>query len=165
MQENQLTEKKRRSPNVYIVIIVAVVMAMVGIGVGLLLASKGASQEQGSHATPFATLVTKLPTGYQIDPNSADRQDGALAYVAKNATGSLLVISEQERPTDAKISKFVADNMTATKTLSGTPYPSVLGDSTVGGKFLSITLPQKWVMISSTSATEAELTYIAQNLQ
>ena len=162
---DQPVEKKRRSPNVFIVIVVAAVMAVIGIGVGLLLASKGASQDQGKQNPAFATLVTQLPAGYNIDPNSADRQDGALAYVAKNPSGSLIVISEQDRPSDAKISKFVADNMTAAKTLSATAYPSVVGNSVVGGKFLSITLPQKWVMISSTTATEAELTYVAQNLR
>ncbi|HKX24584.1 MAG TPA: hypothetical protein VJM46_05065 [Candidatus Saccharimonadales bacterium] len=165
MQENQPQQNKRRIPNVFIVIVIAVVMAVVGIGVGLLLASKGASQDQAKQNPGFTTAVTQLPAGYTIDPNSADRQDGALAYVAKNPSGSLIVISEQERPTDAKITKFVADNMTATKTLSGTTHPSVIGSSTTGGRFLSITLPQKWIMVSSSSATEAELTYIAQNLR
>jgi hypothetical protein len=162
--QDQPVEKKRRISTVSIVII-AVIIAVAGIGVGLLLASKGASQDQTKQTPGFVTLVTQLPTGYSVDPNSADRQDGALAYVAKNANGSLMVISEQDRPTDAKISKFITDNMTATKTLNGTAYPSVIGDSAAGGKFLSITLPQKWVMISSTTATEAELTYIAQNLR
>lgn len=162
--QDQPVEKKRRSANVLIVI-VAVVIAVIGIGIGLLLASKGASQNQDKQTAGFATLVTRLPAGYSIDPNSADRQDGALAYVAKNPNGSLIVISEQDRPTDAKISKFIADNMTSPQTLSGTTHPSVLGDSSAGGKFLSITLPQKWVMISSTTATEAELSYIAQNVR
>ena len=113
----------------------------------------------------FKPSVTKLPDGFTIDAASAETEDGVLAYVAKNAAGESLVVSEQPKPTAKKIASFETENIQQSQSVSGARYPSMIGDAPVGGKIVSITTDTTWLIISSTSAqAEANLRFIAINL-
>ena len=137
-----------------------------GIGVGVRLAHPG----QGADASlrdqlGFTPLVKQLPAGYTIDPKSLDRQDSALAYVAKDGNGGQIVISEQPKPTDAKIRTFLDQNVQKSQAVSGTHYPATIGDAPMGGKLLSVVVGNTWLMLTTPNANAGDdLIYIAQHL-
>lgn len=137
-----------------------------GIGVGMRLAHPGQGAGPSvSGQLGFTPLVKQLPAGYTIDASSLDRQDGALAYVAKNTNGGQIVISEQPKPVDAKIKSFLDQNVQKSQTVSGSSYPATLGDAPMGGKLLSVVVGNTWLMLTTPNANAGnDLIYIAQHL-
>lgn len=146
----------------------AICLSTVSLAFGWYIATdrsqKPVAQETLTPQT--ATLIKIFPAGFNIDAQSVERQDGALAYIAKDATGRLIAISEQPGQTTASIQKFLQENIQQPLELTGTRYPSILGQGPRDSVFMSITRGDTWLTLNATyEGAHEDLAFIAKRLQ
>lgn len=111
-------------------------------------------------------LPSSLPQDFTIDKDSYDTRQNVLIFSAVSEHGDRLTFSEQPKPTDFDINAFHQRSLKNAKSLSGTPFTSVLGDTENGGKLLSVQAEGTWILVSSKSAQATEdLTLVAKKLQ
>lgn len=144
-----------------------VIVSAISIVIGQYITSrKPASPTATSPSSEFSTLVKNLPAGYQTDLQSIEREGGALAYVAKTSDGRLLVISEQPRPSEARLNKFITENIKNSNEVEDASYPAILGDGPLDSKLLSILHGDTWITVNASHPqSEDDLTFIARNLR
>lgn len=111
-------------------------------------------------------LPTTLPRGYAIDPDSYDTKQNVLIFTASDDSGNKLTFSEQPKPPDFDIGIFHEKSLKNSKSLPGTPYPSVVGQTETGGRLLSVLTDNTWVLVTTKSAqAEANLKHVAERLK
>lgn len=108
-----------------------------------------------------------LPGNYKVMGNSFTMvENGAvLIFQADDGVGAKLIFSEQPRPKDFGFDEFYKGQFKDAKTLSGTPYPSVWGESLDGRLALSMVTNDTWVlMATSAPLNESDMVRIAKDL-
>lgn len=118
--------------------------------------------------TPYPIFVPHtLPNGYKIVSNSFALSEEALIFRAEDSTGSTIVFTEQKRPADFNFEQFYESEMENATTLSDTPYPSVTGKSSNGGRLLlSIVTDNTWILASTAAPlNDNDVLRIAKNIK
>lgn len=170
------TDSRRLLPKriVKLLIIVAsvVVLAAAGAAAGAIVASN----ILGGVKVPAAILQkakssvyvpTKLPGAYVVVDDSYSFEEDTLIFTASDSAGSKLVFTEQVKPKDLNFDDFYKENFKDAKTLSGVPYPSVMGKATTGDRtLLSIVADDTWVLVSTISPlSQDEMQAIAAGMK
>lgn len=162
--------KKRRGRIIYILGAAAALLTITAI----VLAYKvftAPSYAIPSHIVgqvPYPIFVPKrLPNDYKIVEKSFAIGEGTLLFRAEDSSGSSIAFTEQKRPQDFDFERFYQEQMQNAKKLNGTPYPSVLGKTLAGDRFLlSIATNETWVMLSTAAPlNEQDFTTIAKNIK
>ena len=96
-----------------------------------------------------AHTPSKLPSGYHFVPESFQHQEKVLIYRVSNGQNDL-IFTEQAKPSGFDFLGFYKDQMSEAKTLSNTPYESVLGKAANGQTtILSIVTDKTWIIMNT----------------
>lgn len=152
-EENRPGRPKNTKKLPVILGIVAVVLA--GFAVVLAMAL---FQKLGTHVPQSIAqkvnfpiyLPKRLPGGFKIADDSFNYTENVLLYSAEDTIGTTLSFSEQKKPAKLNFDDFYKKNLVNVKTLSGIPYPAVVGTATVGERKVVSAVPgETWVVITA----------------
>lgn len=118
----------------------------------------------------FAIYVpTALPGSYQIVPESWGNEEGVVVYSLRNASGGNIALTEQSVPANFDFTGFYESQMKDIRRVDGATYESVIGGSSVNAdaksRLLSIRAEDTWVLVSTQTATDADLEFIARHIR
>jgi hypothetical protein len=111
-------------------------------------------------------LPSKLPGNYKIDSKSfLVAEEGVVIFQANDGAGGQLVFSEQSKPQDFNFDDFYKQQVQEAKTLSGAPFPSVVGKNNQGRLLVSIVAGNTWIIATTQSPlNENDFLLIAQSM-
>jgi hypothetical protein len=102
-------------------------------------------------------LPARLPGNFKVAQGSFSFRDDALIFAAKDSSGASIVFAEQKRNPKFDFSSFYTSQMSDAETLSGTPFPSVIGKAKKSQtRLLSVVTDQTWVFVSTSSPLSQE---------
>lgn len=114
-------------------------------------------------------VPSQLPQGFYVDEKTIVHDNDVLLFQLKDGDGRVIALTEQSIPAKFDFEDFYKKQVTNPRTISGTPFHSVIGDTAMaegaGIKMLSIRADNTWVMVSGQRVGEAELEFIAKHLR
>jgi hypothetical protein len=162
--------KLRRPKRRTIFLSAALVLAALGFSMGIFVASQ--AEKKVSVPAGIAEQVlfpvylpAPLPGTYQTTKKSFRVTEGALLFSVSSESGKQIHFAEQAKPDGFDFSGFYKEQLTQTKKLQGTPYTSVLGKTQKQGLLLSVITDETWLIITSSTASEADLRHIAEHIK
>ena len=114
-------------------------------------------------------VPSQLPAGFTLDDKTIGNDGDVLVFQIKDESNRVIAITEQSIPANFNFTDFYEKQVKGARTLGGTPFHSVIGESITkegpGFKMLSIRADNTWVMVSGQNIGDSELEFIAKNLR
>jgi hypothetical protein len=106
-----------------------------------------------------------LPEGYSLDESSLQTDEGVLMFYLVNQAGQRIVFSQQAEPKEFDFNTFHKKSLKHPRSLTGMPYPTVIGTSEGDTALMSIRADKTWVIVTAKPNQPAALEQIARSLK